>query len=78
MAHFMPTKIHVIAKGTARLFYDHVYKLHGLSKVTISDKEIRFTNIFWNVLHGHLGTRLVVSTTFHPQNRADGIGKLCH
>ena len=25
MTHFMPTIIHVIAKGTARLFHDHVY-----------------------------------------------------
>jgi len=67
MAHFMPTTIHVTAEGTARLFRDHVYKLHGLPRVILSDRDARFTSRFWNALHGLLGTRLAMSTVFHPQ-----------
>ena len=67
MAHFMPTTTHVTAEGTARLFRDHVYKIHGLPKVILSDRDARFTSRFWDALHGLLGTRLAMSTAFHPQ-----------
>ena len=67
MAHFMPTTTHVTAEGTARLFRDHVYKLHGLPRVILSDRDARFTSRFWDALHGLLGTRLAMSTAFHPQ-----------
>ena len=30
MAHFIPTKTTITAEGTARLFYQHVWKHHGL------------------------------------------------
>ena len=66
MAHFTPTTTHVIAEGTIRLFCDHVYKIHGLPKVILNDKNVRFTSRFWDVLHGLLGTKLVMSTAFYP------------
>ena len=46
MAHFMPTTTHITAEGTARLFRDHVYKLHGLPRVILSDMDARFTSRF--------------------------------
>ena len=46
MTHFLPTTTHVIAKQIARLFGDHVYKLHGLPKVNLSYRNTRFTNRF--------------------------------
>ena len=67
LAHFMPTTTPVTIEGTARLYCDHVYKPHGLSKAITNDMDAKFTSRFWNALHGLLGTRLALSTTFHPQ-----------
>lgn len=67
MAHLMPTTTHVTVEETAWLFHDHVYKIHGLPKVILSDRDVRFTNRFWDALHGLLGTKLAMSTAFHPQ-----------
>ena len=61
------TITHVIADGTTRIFCDHVYKIHGLSKVILSDRDAIFTSRFWDALHGLLGTKLAMSTAFHPQ-----------
>ena len=67
MACFMPTTMHVIVEGTARLFCDHVYKHHSPPKIILSDINARFTSRFWNALHSILGTRLATSTPFHSQ-----------
>ena len=56
-----------IVEGTTRLFRDHVYKLHGLIKVILSNMDATFTNRFGNALHGFFGTRLAMSIIFHPQ-----------
>ena len=66
-AHFMTTTTIVTAEETARLFRDHVYKLHGISLKLISDRDARFTDRFWQELHYLLGTQLAMSTSFHPQ-----------
>ena len=67
MAHFMPTTTHVDVEGTARLFRDHVYEIHGLPKVIISERNAIFKSRYWNALHGLFGTKLVMSTAFHHQ-----------
>ena len=51
----------------ARLFVDHVFRLHGLPEVIISDRDPRFTSKFWKGLFDLLGTDLRFSTAFHPQ-----------
>ena len=51
----------------ARLFVDHVFRLHGLPEVIISDRDPRFTSKFWRGLFDLLGTDLRFSTAFHPQ-----------
>lgn len=65
MAHLMPTTTHETTKGMALLFHDRVYNIHDLPKVVLSDMIVEFTSRFRNVLHGVLGTRLVMSTAFH-------------
>ena len=51
----------------AKLFVDHVFHLHGLPEVIISDRDPRFTSKFWKGLFDLLGTDLRFSTAFHPQ-----------
>jgi hypothetical protein len=67
MVHFAPCTKEVTAMEYARLFIDHVFRLHGLPEVIISDRDPRFTSKFWRSLFDMLGTDLRFSTAFHPQ-----------
>jgi transposase InsO family protein len=67
MTHFAPTTTTATALDTACLFFDHVFRLHGLPKSIISDRDAKFTSKFWKTLFQTLGTKLAMSTTFHPQ-----------
>src|SRR5882724_11000186 len=66
-AHVIPTTSDVTAAGVARLFRDHVWKLHGLPKEVISDRGTQFvSNFTWSLSH-LLGIRVAASTAYHPQ-----------
>ena len=67
MVHLAPCTKGVIAMEYAKLFVDHVFQLHGLPKVIISDWDPHFTGKFWKSLFDLLGTDLQFSTAFHPQ-----------
>ena len=49
----------------AKLFVDHVFWVHGLPKVIISDWDPHFTGKFWKSLFDLLGIDLRFSTAFH-------------
>ena len=66
MVHFVPCKKDITAQQYARLFIDHVFKLHRLPEVIILT-DPRFLSKFWDELFAHLGTDLWFSTAFHPQ-----------
>ena len=51
----------------AQIFVDHVFRLHGLPEVFISDQDPHFTGKFWKSLFDLLGTDLRFSIVFHPQ-----------
>jgi len=42
IVHFIPTTEKTSAEGLVQLFRDNVWKLHGLPKSIISDKEPQF------------------------------------
>jgi transposase InsO family protein len=67
MVHFVPTRTTATAPDTARIFFDNVFKLHGLPKSIVSDRDAKFTSRFWKSLFNTLGTKLAMSTAFHPQ-----------
>lgn len=66
-AHFLPLQHPFSASKVALSFLDNVYKLHGLPKVIISDRDPVFTSKFWKELFRHIGTELRMSTPYHPQ-----------
>ena len=67
MAHFVPTTEKTSAEGLARLFRDHVWKLHGLPESIISDRGAQFTANLMKKLNQMLGIETKLSTAFHPQ-----------
>lgn len=66
--HFCPSKITDTASDVARIFFDQVFRLHGMPRNIISDRDSRFTGKFWTALMKLMGTKLNMSTAFHPQS----------
>ena len=42
-------------------------RLHGVPKSIVLDHDTKFTSTFWRELHKLMGTKLLMSTAFHPQ-----------
>lgn len=66
-AHFitLPTKFN--AHSLTTIFIQSIYKLHGLPKSIIYDRDPIFLNGFWQEIFKQLGRRLNYSTAYHPQ-----------
>ena len=67
MVHLVPTTTKVTASQTAWLYVREVVRLHGVPESIVSDRDAKFTSLFWRELHRVLGTRLLMATSFHPQ-----------
>ena len=55
------------ASQVARVFMDTIYKLHGLPKSIVSDRDKIFLSNFWKELFKNLKVQLVYSSAYHPQ-----------
>ena len=65
--HLVPTMMQVMAKEVAWLFLKEVVRLHGVPESIVLDCNTKFTSTFWHELHKLMGTKLLMSTAFHPQ-----------
>ncbi|GKB68383.1 putative reverse transcriptase domain-containing protein [Tanacetum coccineum] len=66
-AHFLAMREDYSTEKLARLYINEVVLRHGMPMSIISDRDGRFTSRFWQTLQKALGTRLDMSTTYHPQ-----------
>ncbi|GJW28472.1 hypothetical protein Tco_0045347 [Tanacetum coccineum] len=66
-AHFLAMREDYSTERLARLYIDEIVARHGVPVSIISDRDGRFTSRFWQTLQKALGTRLDMSTTYHPQ-----------
>ena len=67
MIHLIPTRTNAKAIDIAYLYYRHIWRLHGLPKSIVSDRDTKFTSAFWRELNAAVGTDLLMSTAYHPQ-----------
>ena len=64
--HFIPVKSTHNTDDIAKIFIKEIFKLHGLSKEIVFDRDVKFTSNFWMGLFVDLGTNLNFSTSYHP------------
>jgi hypothetical protein len=66
-SHFyaIPTQCSVVQ--VVELFFREVFRLHGLSRNIISDRDNQFIGTFWRELFRLVGTELTPNTSYHPQ-----------
>ncbi|GJP50048.1 hypothetical protein CLOM_g9197, partial [Closterium sp. NIES-68] len=67
MGHFIPTHTTARTEETAQLFVRHIISQHGIPTTLISDRDPKFTSKFWKELMSLLGTKLAMSSAYHPQ-----------
>jgi len=67
MTHFVATTERTSAEGLARLFWDNVWKLHGLPESVVSDRGPQFAAELTKELNRMLGIKTKLSMAFHLQ-----------
>lgn len=65
--HFLPMSHPYAAMQVAQLYFNNVYKLHGLPKAIISDRDRVFTSHLWQQLFTLTDTQLLMGSAYHPQ-----------
>jgi hypothetical protein len=73
-AHFYTIPTEYSAVQVAEFFFREVFRLHGLPKNIVSDRDSRFIGTFWRELFQLAGTELTPSNNYHPQT--DGQTKI--
>ncbi|GJW53293.1 putative reverse transcriptase domain-containing protein [Tanacetum coccineum] len=66
-AHFLAILEDYSTEKLARLYTDEIVTRHGVPVSIISDRDARFTSRLWQTFQKALGTRLDMSTAYHPQ-----------
>ncbi|CAN0827436.1 Transposon Tf2-9 polyprotein [Linum grandiflorum] len=67
VSRFIPIKFKPSNEVLAKLYVEHIVRLHGVPLSIVSDRDPSFTSHFWESLHTAMGTKLHFSTAYHPQ-----------
>jgi hypothetical protein len=66
-AHFIAVHTTYLVLQYAELYMDQIVRLHGIPKTIISGRGTQFAACFWEQLHECLRTKLIRSSSYHPQ-----------
>ena len=66
-AHFLAVRMTFALDRFCRLYIREIVRLHGVPVSIVSDRDPRFIAHFWKSFQKAMGTRLTMSTAFHPQ-----------
>ena len=66
-AHFLPLRKSDWVDQIVVKYMDKIVRLHGVPSSIVSDRDPRFTSRFWKAFQKALGTRVNMSTAYHPQ-----------
>jgi hypothetical protein len=66
-AHFIPVKLTCKAIDIANIFMKEIFRLHGMPKEIVFDRDMKFISNFWKSLMVGLGTKLLFNIAYHPQ-----------
>lgn len=66
-SHFIPLKHPYTTSTLASIYMDQVHKLHGMLLTIVCDRDKVFVSHFWQALFQAVGTRVAMSTAYHPQ-----------
>jgi hypothetical protein len=66
-ANFIPMKSTYKAINIAKFFMKEIFRLHGISKMVIFDRDVKFTSKLWKELFVGLDTNINFSASYHPQ-----------
>ena len=64
--HFIPVNSMHKTDDIGKIFMKDIFKLHGLPKAIVFDRDVKFTSNFWKRLFADLGTKLNFNTAYHP------------
>jgi hypothetical protein len=66
--HFIALGHPYTAESVAQAFFADIVRLHGVPQSVVSDRDPVFTSTFWRELMRLMGTKLHMSSAFHPQS----------
>ncbi|GKB86332.1 putative reverse transcriptase domain-containing protein, partial [Tanacetum coccineum] len=66
-AHLLAIREDFNKEKSARLYIDEIVARHGVPVSIISDRDGRFTSPIWQTVQKATGTRVDLSTAYHPQ-----------
>ncbi|KAC9683464.1 hypothetical protein E3N88_45398 [Mikania micrantha] len=66
-AHFLPIRESYSLERLAEIFVNEIVARHGVPISIVSDRDTRFTFRFWKKFHDAMGSKLLISTAYHPQ-----------
>ena len=67
--HLIPCKKTTTAGEAARLYWQHVVRLHGVPRAIHTDQGAQFVGRWWHEIWTLLGTKLRYGTEYHPQSQ---------
>lgn len=67
MVHLIPVNTTGMVTELAWKYIREIVHLHSIPELIVSDRDSKFMSKFWHEVHQILGTKLKISTAFHPQ-----------